>query len=125
VTGGIEGALLRYRVMAFIVGTALVVLVFVGIPLQVWAHNKGVVEVVGPFHGFLYIVYLITGADLAFRCRWGLIRILLVVASGLVPFLAFFVEHWITGQVRAQIAASAPATDPEPAPDPESSSPRP
>jgi integral membrane protein len=110
--GGIEGALLRYRVMAFIVGTALIILVFVGIPLQVWAHNKGVVEVVGPFHGVLYIVYLITGADLAFRCRWGLIRILAVVASGLVPFLAFFVEHWITGQVRTQIAAETHGQEP-------------
>ena len=33
---GMEGALIRYRVMTFIVGSALIVLVFLGVPLQVW-----------------------------------------------------------------------------------------
>ena len=55
---GLHGALLRYRVMAFAVGVMLVVLVFVGIPLQIAGH-PAVVQIVGPIHGFLYIVYLV------------------------------------------------------------------
>ncbi len=35
--GSMDGALVRYRVMTFIVGSALVILVFVGVPLQLWA----------------------------------------------------------------------------------------
>jgi integral membrane protein len=103
----IAGAMLRYRVMAYIVGTALVILVFVAIPLQYWGHHKIVAEIVAPIHGYLYIVYLIAGADLARRAHWHLGRILFVVCGGFVPFLAFFVERWITRRMNADRAAEA------------------
>jgi integral membrane protein len=100
-----HGAFVRYRVMAFIVGTALVLLVFVAIPLQYWAHEKTVAEIVAPIHGYLYLVYLAVGADLARRAHWRLGRILLVVAAGFVPFLAFIVEHRVNKQMQAEWAA--------------------
>jgi integral membrane protein len=102
-----HGALTRYRVMAFVVGTALVVLVFVAIPIQYWAGKSGVAEVVAPIHGYLYLVYLVAAADLARRAHWGLGRILLVVAAGFVPFLAFIVEHHVYQQMQAEWAAEA------------------
>ncbi len=93
-----HGALIRYRIMAYIVGIGLIILVFVGIPLQIAGH-PGVVKVVGPIHGFLYIVYLVAGADLALRARWGLGRIIMVVLAGFVPFVAFIVERKVTRQL--------------------------
>lgn len=103
-----RGALIRYRVMAFVVGTALVVLVFVAIPIQYWGHHQAVAEVVAPIHGYLYIVYLIAAADLARRARWRLGRILMVVAAGFVPFLAFVVEHRVNLAMQAELAESPP-----------------
>ncbi|HEV3279973.1 MAG TPA: DUF3817 domain-containing protein [Acidimicrobiales bacterium] len=104
-----RGALTRYRIMAFVVGTALVILVFVAIPIQYWGHDKTVAEIVAPIHGYLYIVYLVAAADLARRARWRLGRILMVVAAGFVPFLAFIVEHHVNGQMQAEFAAQAAA----------------
>jgi integral membrane protein len=109
---GVRGALTRYRIMAFVVGTALVILVFVAIPIQVWGNDKTVAEVVAPIHGYLYIVYLVASADLARRAHWRLGRILMVVAAGFVPSLAFFVEHRINGQMQAELAAEAPSPPP-------------
>jgi integral membrane protein len=99
------GALIRYRVMAFIVGTGLLILVFVAVPLQYGANIKLVAEVVGTLHGYLYIVYLIAGADLARRAHWKLLRIVSVVAAGFLPFLAFIVEHRVYRQMQAEWAA--------------------
>src|SRR5271166_6207602 len=87
-----EAALLRYRVMAYVVGIGLLVLVFVGVPLQYAAGEPAVVRVVGPFHGSLYIVYLITVADLVRRFRLSLGQLVGLIAAGFVPFLAFVVE---------------------------------
>jgi integral membrane protein len=109
-TDPMAGALMRYRVMAYIVGTALIILVFVAIPLQYWGHQKLVAEIVAPIHGYLYLVYLVAGADLARRAHWHLGRILLVVCGGFVPFLAFFVEHWITRRMNAERSQQAGAT---------------
>jgi integral membrane protein len=95
-------ALSRYRVMAYVVGTMLILLVFVAIPLQYGANLPQVAVVVAPIHGYLYIVYLVTGADLARRAHWRLGRIILVVAAGFVPFVAFIVEHRVTRQMREE-----------------------
>ncbi len=95
-------ALTRYRVMAYVVGTMLVLLVFVAIPLQYGANIPQMAVVVAPIHGYLYIVYLVTGADLARRAHWRLGRIILVVAAGFVPFVAFIVEHRVTRQMREE-----------------------
>ncbi len=102
-----HGALNRYRVMSFIVGTALILLVFVAMPLQYGAGVKSVAQVVAPLHGFLYIVYLVAAADLARRAHWQLGRILVVVAAGFVPFVAFIVEHRINQQMQAEWATEA------------------
>lgn len=111
--GGTAGALARYRVMAFIVGTGLALLCFVGIPLQVIGGNKwpwtAVVEIVGPIHGIFYIVYLVTCLDLAGRARFRTAQLLGMVCSGLVPLLAFYMERKVTERVRGQLALGADA----------------
>jgi integral membrane protein len=101
---GLSGALTRYRVMAYIVGVGLAVLVFVGVPLQLWASYDGVAVVVGIAHGYLYIVYLLTALDLTRRGRLGLKWLLAMVAAGLLPGLAFVVEHYVTRRIRARLA---------------------
>lgn len=98
-------ALLRYRVMAYIVGVGLAVLVFVGMPLQFAASYKGVVSVVGPLHGFLYIVYLVAALDLARRARFTLLEMAAMVGAGLLPFLAFVIERRVTHKVQARMSA--------------------
>jgi phosphoenolpyruvate carboxylase len=55
-----------YRVLAIVTGIGLVILTFVGIPLQVFSHDDTVVEYVGIFHGWAYILYVITTVLLAY-----------------------------------------------------------
>ena len=64
-----DAAVLRYRVMAYITGTVLIVLCFVGIPLQLAAGNDVVASDVGTLHGILYIIYLVFAYMLARRLR--------------------------------------------------------
>ena len=65
-----QGALTRYRIIAWIVGVVLIVLVLVGMPLKYLADNDAVVAAVGPAHGFLFIVYVLATFDLGRRLRW-------------------------------------------------------
>jgi integral membrane protein len=99
--------------MAMIVGTGLAVLCFVGVPLQLAGGNKwpwtSVVEIVGPLHGFLYIIYLISCLDLAGRARFTTVQLLGMVGSGLLPGLAFYMERKVTQRVKAQLALGAEA----------------
>jgi len=91
-----RGVLLRYRVMAFTTAVLLIVLVFVGVPLQLVAHQPTVVNVVGTMHGFLYIVYLVTAFSLTRRLGVPKWQMLLVLLAGTVPFCAFVAERKMT-----------------------------
>ncbi len=97
------GALARYRVMAYIVGVGLLVLVLVGMPLQYAAGQLGVVRVVGPLHGFLYIIYLVAALDLARRGRFTLLQMAAMVGAGFLPFLAFFIERRVSRRVEEDL----------------------
>ena len=100
---GLPGALQRYRAMAYTVGVGLIILVFVGVPLQFGAGTKAVVAVVGPIHGFLYIVYLATAFDLAGRARFTFLQLLAMIGAGLLPFLAFVIERRVRRRVEEEI----------------------
>jgi integral membrane protein len=108
-----QSALARYRVMAYVVGVFLLILVFVAMPLEYLADQKTPVAVVGPIHGFLYMVYLVAAFHLAMRARWPLGYTVLILLAGTVPFLSFVAERKVTRRVRAaQAVGSAPVGSP-------------
>jgi integral membrane protein len=100
-----RNALLRYRVMAYVVGCLLVVLICVGLPLKYLGGNDTVVLWTGIPHGWLYMLLLITALDLGRRAKWSWKRLLLIALAGTVPFLSFVAERSATRDVRAKLAA--------------------
>jgi integral membrane protein len=103
----VGAALTRYRVIAYIVGVVLVVLVVVGMPLKYAGDDPTVVAVVGPAHGFLFMVYLVAVFDLGRRANWPLSRMALVMLAGTIPFLTFYAERVVTRWVREPAATGA------------------
>ncbi len=102
----IRSALLRYRVMAYLVGVLLVVLVLVGVPLKYFADNGTVVTWTGVPHGYLYMVLIITAYDLGRRVHWPWGRLLLIALAGTIPFLSFVAEHNARKDVQGRLAAA-------------------
>jgi integral membrane protein len=92
-------ALRRYQIMSIVVGVMLLVLVGVAMPLQYIGHRPTMATIVAQVHGGLYIVYLLTAADLARRARFSLGEMVAVVCAGFLPFLAFYVEWRTTRRI--------------------------
>ena len=95
-----KGALLRFRVLANVVGVVLLVLVLVAVPLRYLGGHEELSKTISPVHGFLYIVYLGVTFDLARRRGWSLVRTVLVMLAGTVPFLSFVVERRVAREVQ-------------------------
>jgi integral membrane protein len=91
----VETAVLRYRVMAYVTGVVLVILCFVGIPLQV-AGYPAVANDVGVLHGILYIIYLVFAWMLSRRLQLGTKPTLIMLLAGTIPIMTFVVERWVT-----------------------------
>ena len=90
-----HGAVQRYRVMAYITGVLIIVVVFAGIPLQIWAHNTVITGPVATIHGFLYIVYIVCAYMLATRLHMKPGPTVVLLLAGTVPVMTFVVERWM------------------------------
>jgi len=103
----------RYRIMAYITGVVLIILCFVGIPLQVFAHNEFVVNYVGTTHGILYIIYLVTAYLMTRQVGLKLAspQTVIVLLAGTIPVLTFVVERWVTHKYIDPALAAARAAD--------------
>jgi integral membrane protein len=100
---GTPGALLRYRITAWIVSVLLIALFCVGIPLQFAAGYGGVDAVVGVVHGVLfYPLYLLLTLDLARRVKMPPVRLVLTMVAGTVPFVSFVAERATTTGVQGR-----------------------
>ncbi len=106
-------AALGYRVMAYITGVLIIVVCFVGIPLQVAAGNTFIVSQIGTVHGYLYIVYDIVAYILAQKLKMKLWPTVLLLLAGTIPILTFFVERWMNRTYIAPALAAESAPSPQ------------
>lgn len=125
----LRAALLRYRVMANIVGVLLIVLILIGVPLAnfdgtsmwgifdstpaIWtegtrAHDIGewITTMLGIAHGYLYMIFLLMAFLLSRRARWPMGFTLATLLSGTVPILSFWAERRATDRVRREHAVA-------------------
>jgi integral membrane protein len=95
----INGALQRYRVLAWLTGLWLLLLTAEIIAKYGFGvHTPSWIAVV---HGWVYFVYLLVTADLAVKVRWPVLRTVGTLIAGTIPLLSFFVEHVNAKKVKA------------------------
>lgn len=101
------GALLRYRVMAYVTGVVLATSALVGLSFEPWAVGTTARAVLWTAHGYLYIVYVAAAFHLSVKARWSIVKTLLVLLAGTVPFMSFVAERRVSHD-EARRAASSP-----------------
>lgn len=94
-------ALTFFKVMAFIVGVGLLLLV-AEVILHYGFDNDALSWWPQP-HGFVYLVYIAATANLGFKVGWSLTRIVLVMLAGVVPFLSFYAERRVAADVEGRL----------------------
>ncbi len=102
----VRGALARYRVLAIVTGTFLL-LVTAGVILKYVAGVENptidsVTSWIAIVHGWIFIVYLVTCVHVWILKKWGLGRLVTMALGGIVPFLSFVVERRIAREVAAE-----------------------
>lgn len=96
----IRGALLRYRVLAWITGIWLLLLV--AEMVAKYGFDVDGFSWVGVVHGWIYFAYLIFTVDLAIKVRWPIGKTIATAIAGTIPFLSFYFEHIRTKDVKGQ-----------------------
>lgn len=96
-----------YRVLAILVGVLLAFCSLVAMPLKYLATNGSSLQHFGAqasimwvAHGWVFIVYVVVSFLLWRQTRWSLPFALLVLVSGLIPLVIFYVERVVTRRIR-------------------------
>ena len=92
----------RYRVMAYVTGTVLLIACFVAIPMTHVFGHPAFGKVVWTLHGWLYFIYLMAAVHLAMARRWRPVRLVLVLLAGTIPFLSFVMERRLSREQAPQ-----------------------
>jgi integral membrane protein len=76
----------RFRLMGFLEGLSLLVLLFIAMPLKYFADLPQVVTIVGALHGGLFIGYLLIIAYTTYKIRWSILWAIFAVVVAFIPF---------------------------------------
>ncbi|NHN56632.1 DUF3817 domain-containing protein [Calidifontibacter sp. DB0510] len=98
----VRRALTLFKVTAILVGIGLLLMV-AEVILNYGFDNKALAWWPQP-HGLLFLAYVAAVANLAFKVRWPLGKMVLVMLAGCVPFLSFWVERKMAADVERTLA---------------------
>lgn len=94
--------LLAYRVMAYVTGVLLLLLV-ASMVLK-YGFGNGALNWSAYAHGWMYMLYLVTVVLLGTAVRWRPARMVLVALAGTIPLMSFVAERSVTREVRDRAA---------------------
>ena len=116
---GLAGAFTRFRIMAWITGVLLAVMVCIGLPLRYlvfadeWGspnHPPFLYSIGWVLHGWMFVLYLAAALDVTFRMKYNVLKVIGVAISGTIPFMSFVAEHFVKRDVNARLDQSRSAT---------------
>lgn len=76
----------RFRMMGFVEGLSLIILLFIAMPLKYFAGLPEVVTVVGALHGGFFIAYLLIIIYTTYKIRWSVLWAISAVVVAFIPF---------------------------------------
>jgi integral membrane protein len=104
-----------YRVLAITVGILLAFCSLIVLPARYLAPEGSSLQQFGEtwsimwaVHGWVFIIYVVVSFLLWRQTRWTVPFALLVLVSGLIPLVIFWVERVVTRRIRAEHPELAP-----------------
>ena len=91
----------QFRLICFLEGITLLILVFIAIPLKYQFDNPIVSKIFGPIHGALFIAYVGYTILFAFKFKWSFMKVFWVSFASFLPFATFYVDKKVLAKIPA------------------------
>lgn len=93
----------RLRLIAFLEGISLLVLIFVAVPLKYMAHDPSWVKAIGPVHGILFVLFVFSTLKVSLEQRWPFRTVTWkVLLACFIPFGTFYIDSAILKKLPKQ-----------------------
>lgn len=93
----------RLRVVTFLEGVSLLLLVFVAVPIKYYGGDPSWVKAIGPVHGALFVLFVFLALRFAVEHAWSFIETTKrVLLASFIPFGTFVVDHQVLRPMHEQ-----------------------
>lgn len=93
----------RLRLLAFLEGISLLVLIFVAVPVKYYAGNPALVKSIGPIHGALFLLFVFNALRVGVEQRWTFAQTTWkVLIACIIPFGTFYIDRKILSRISAE-----------------------
>ena len=90
----------RLRLLGWLEGVSLLVLVFVAVPLKYWRHDPSLVRGLGPVHGMLFLLFVLNTLRVGVEQGWKFRETTWkVLVACVVPFGTFYIDRTILSRI--------------------------
>ncbi|MCS6822239.1 MAG: DUF3817 domain-containing protein [Microscillaceae bacterium] len=88
-----ETAFGRFRILAFLEGVSLLVILFVTMPLKYWYDMPAPNKFWGMLHGILFIAYVLWVIQLKIEQNWSWQKTFLALIAAILPLGTFWADR--------------------------------
>jgi integral membrane protein len=86
----------RLRIIAFLEGLSLLILIFISVPMKYIYHRPEGSKIMGPIHGILFLLFIINTLSVGVEYHWKFKTITWkVLLACVVPFGTFYIDQKI------------------------------
>ncbi|WET67085.1 DUF3817 domain-containing protein [Sphingobacterium sp.] len=86
----------RLRLLSYLEGISLLILVFIAVPLKYWGQQPMLVKALGPIHGMLFLWFVISTLSVGIERHWKFRQTTCkVLLACLIPFGTFYIDRRI------------------------------
>jgi integral membrane protein len=85
----------RLRIIGFLEGVSLLILLFIAVPLKYFGHDPSLVKGLGPVHGALFLLFVVNSISVGVEQKWQFKTTWKVLLACMVPFGTFYIDKTI------------------------------
>ncbi|MFH7013550.1 DUF3817 domain-containing protein [Flavobacterium sp. FlaQc-52] len=91
----------RLRILGFLEGVSLLILVFIAVPLKYFFDNPAGTKAIGPIHGALFLLFIFNTLSVGVEQNWKFkTTTWKVLLACIVPFGTFYIDHKILSKIK-------------------------
>lgn len=91
----------RLRLIGWLEGCSLLVLVFIAVPAKYLMGNPAISAFMGPLHGALFLLFVINALSVGVERQWKFrTTTWKVLLACIIPFGTFYIDHKILRHLR-------------------------
>jgi integral membrane protein len=90
----------RLRILGFLEGVSLLLLLFVAVPLKYGADDPTFTKLFGPIHGALFLLFILNTLSVGVEQKWEFVKTTWkVILACFIPFGTFYIDRKILSKI--------------------------